>query len=395
MHSSRAVVYVVGAAAYLTTVSCGDPPSSDALAYNLAGRNVTASGAGVGMTVAGSGAAGSGTIAGAAAPPPRNNPTSGAGVAAVGGAGTLGGTATAGAATGAAAPSAGSSGVGGQSDAGALAAAAGAAGMQLPVAGGGAPSGTGPCCPDGDCLCHGPDPSELTDAAGPYKTAQYQIATGTVVYPTDAEPPFAALALCGGFLNTGPEMAAWGPLYASHGIVMVITATDGADVPDIRAMKLLASIEELKSENTKSGGPLNGKLSGRYGTSGYSMGGGGTTLASAEDGTLRTSLGLAPWGGDGSRVKVPTLLLCGDADTVAPCNMAEGVYAGIADPTPKMLINVSGATHFNWFGPSDAGRGTSGKYALAFQKVFLEGDERWRPLLLEKPSAASQMTNIQ
>jgi hypothetical protein len=27
--------------------------------------------------------------------------------------------------------------------------------------------------------------------------------------------------------------------------------------------------------------------------------------------------------------------------------------------------------------------------------VFLEGDERWKPLLLTKPSSGSQMTNIQ
>ena len=32
-------------------------------------------------------------------------------------------------------------------------------------------------------------------------------------------------------------------------------------------------------ENTKNGSPLFGKLSGRYGTSGFSMGGGGTTYA--------------------------------------------------------------------------------------------------------------------
>ena len=61
-------------------------------------------------------------------------------------------------------------------------------------------------------------------------------------------------------------------------------------------------IDAIASENTKSGSPLNGKLAGRYGTSGYSMGGGGTTLASVSEPTLRSSLGLAPWEPTGENV---------------------------------------------------------------------------------------------
>jgi hypothetical protein len=256
--------------------------------------------------------------------------------------------------------------------------------------------GAGKCCASGDCLCHGPDPMGLTTAKGPYQTMSAPIMTGTVYYPTgDAEPPFAAVVLCGGFLNTGPEMESWAPLYASYGIVTVIVTTTGADLPDLRATKLLAAVDELEMMNKATSGPLAGKLAGRYGTSGYSMGGGGTTIASGSRATLKTSVGLAPWGGVGEGVKVPTLLLCGDADTVAPCAMAEGVYGGIPEPTPKMLIQIAGGvTHFNWFGPTDAGGGTSGKYALAFQKVFLEGDERWKPLLLMKPQGGSYETNI-
>jgi hypothetical protein len=33
-------------------------------------------------------------------------------------------------------------------------------------------------------------------------------------------------------------------------------------------------------------------------------------------------------------------------------------------------------------GQPSAAMGASGGYALAFQKLFLEGDERWRPLLV-------------
>jgi hypothetical protein len=258
---------------------------------------------------------------------------------------------------------------------------------------GGSSGAMGECCSDGDCLCHGPVPPELTSAMGPFTTETFTIATGTVHYPTDADPPFAAIALCGGFLNTGPEMEEWGPFFASYGIVTIITTTGAADLPDLRAQKLLASIDEIEAENTKSGSPLNGKLAGRYGTSGYSMGGGGTTLASVSDPTLRSSLGLAPWAPTGQNVDVPTLLLCGASDTVAPCDMAEGAYTGIDASVPKMMMTIPATTHFDWFGPEDAGGGMSGETALAFEKVYLEGDERWTPLL--KQARGTVATNIQ
>jgi pimeloyl-ACP methyl ester carboxylesterase len=280
-------------------------------------------------------------------------------------------------------------GVGGETDA-----APGTPGHDAAMDGGG---GVGPgfCCPSGDCLCHGPDPTGLTSSSGPFATDRFTISTGTVHYPTNAEPPFAAVAICGGYTNTGPEMAPWAAFYASHGIVTITVATGAADQPGTRSAKLLAAIVELEAENADPTSPLFGDLSGRYGTSGYSLGGGATTLASASDPTLRTSVGLAAHSGVGTGVQVPTLLLCGQSDTTAPCSMSQQDYGQIPATTPKMLLSIPGASHFSWFGPTNAGGGMSGKYALAFQKVFLEGDERWRPFLLTAPGgAAVQTTNI-
>jgi dienelactone hydrolase len=258
----------------------------------------------------------------------------------------------------------------------------------------GGTTGTGTCCSSGDCLCHGPNPTGLTSAKGPYNTTSFAAGTvGTIHYPTDAEGLLAGVAICPGFLNSGPEMAPWGPFYASWGIVTVVTNTIATDIPDIRATKLLAAVEAMKAENTKSGSPLNGKMAGRYGTSGYSMGGGGTTIAAGKTPALKSSIGLAPWGGVGTGTTVPTLLLCGSADTVAPCNMSQTVYTQLPAQTPKMMVTISGATHFNWFGPADAGRGASGEIALAFQKVYLEGDERWKPLIQQAEGQVT--TNIQ
>jgi phage tail protein X len=317
----------------------------------------------------GAGGAGSGGTAGVA-------PTGGSGGSSggAGGSGGEGGTAGV-AATGGSGGSGGSGGAGG-------------GGAMMPTL------TDGDCCDDGNCICRGEPPTTLSTTAGPYDVDTYEIASGTVYYPTDAEPPYAAVAICPGFLNSGPEMADWGPFYASHGIVMVAVWTIGSDIPDIRAIKLLAAVDELKAENAKSGSPLNDKLVGWYGTSGYSMGGGGTTIATVSEQTLRTSVGLAAWGPVGRGIVTPTLLLCGDSDGVAPCFGSQDAYNGIPDTTPKMIISIAGATHFSWFGPDDAGRGTSGAYALAFQKVFLEGDDRWRSLLLKAPSNGVATTNI-
>jgi hypothetical protein len=216
---------------------------------------------------------------------------------------------------------------------------------------------------------------------GPFQQQSYDGTTGTIYYPVNAEPPFAGVAVCGGFLNTGLEMQAWGTFYASWGIVTVITWTGAADQPATRGMLLLGSIDELKNENKKSGSPLFGKMAGRYGISGYSMGGGGTTTGCVSDPTLRSGIGLAPWS-PVSGMKVPTLFLCGDADTVA----------GVNDPrtaagTPSMQVVFSLYTHFNWFLPDEQ----SGFYALAWQKLYLEGDTRWKPLLAKQLSGVASM----
>lgn len=248
----------------------------------------------------------------------------------------------------------------------------------------------GECCAGSDCLCHGDPPLSLSARRGPFRTATVRMSAGTAHYPTNAEPPFAGVAICPGFLNSGPEMTSWGTFYASWGIVTVVTNTFPFDFPDVRGRKLLAAVAELKRLNTNALSPLSGKMSNRYGTSGYSMGGGGTTLASRSDRTLKTSIGLAAWAPSGLGVQTPTLFFCGGADIIAPCSGSQGAYLGISNSTPKMIISIPLLGHLSWFGPND----TSGGWGLAFQKVFLEGDERWKQLLTRRPALGSFTTNI-
>jgi hypothetical protein len=204
---------------------------------------------------------------------------------------------------------------------------------------------------------------------------------GCVYYPTDAMPPFAAVSVSDGFLGSGgcalAQTGEWGPLYASWGIVAMIIDTGASDDPPTRGMKLTAAIAAFKTENTTMSSPLFSKLSGRYGTSGFSMGGGGTTYSAAADPTLKTNVSIMAWTPVTMGITVPSLFIFGSSDTLAG-TMGVASYDSIPTTVPKMEVTVNSGHA----GQPSSGGGASGNAGLAFQKVFLEGDERWRPLLL-------------
>jgi hypothetical protein len=68
----------------------------------------------------------------------------------------------------------------------------------------------GSCCADQDCLCHGDVVSEAAATrAGPFDVDTFTLRRGrgygggTIYFPTDAEPPFAAFVMCPGFTASG------------------------------------------------------------------------------------------------------------------------------------------------------------------------------------------------
>lgn len=212
---------------------------------------------------------------------------------------------------------------------------------------------------------------------------------GCVFYPTDAPPPYAAVAIADGFGGSGGcdsvQTQEWGPLYASHGIVSMIIETGTGDQASARGAALIEAIAAFKAEHEKSDSPLFGKLAGRYGTSGFSTGGGGSAVATQTDATLLSSVAIMPWGSE-SAGSVPTLIVCGESDGVAPCSAyGTKAYAAVGGMAPKMRVTVASGHN----GQPSAAMGATGAHALAFQKLFLEGDERWRPLLVAAMSDES------
>jgi predicted dienelactone hydrolase len=95
-------------------------------------------------------------------------------------------------------------------------------------------------------------------------------------------------------------------------------------------------------------------------------------------------------------VKVPTILFAGSADPgfLGGDMQSQKVYNAIPASTPKLLYETNGGGHWDFNTPKNLNYAT-GSYGLAFQKTFLEGDERYRKFLLVKgPNASDWQSNI-
>jgi dienelactone hydrolase len=300
---------------------------------------------------------------------------------------------------------AGSGGMGGM--AGAMAGmggmagdAAGMGGMAGDAAGmGGMAGSTDP----GDGVQREADPTMMTAMnKGEYTVEKYTsgfrapkaYGGGTIYYPTNADPPFGAVAVVPGFTAYQNSIQDWGPFLASHGIItMTIDTVTTADPPASRADGLLDALDTIKSENERSGSPLMGKVDvSRFGVAGWSMGGGGTLIAASRTPTLKAGVSFAAWGPTGGAMnKVPVLMFEATADPLA-AGMSDGFYQQTPDSVPKYLFEVSGAGHDVANSPNNSGK-IIGLYGLSWFKVFLEGDERYRQFLTApKPSITTSNT---
>jgi dienelactone hydrolase len=219
----------------------------------------------------------------------------------------------------------------------------------------------------------------------------------SIFYPEDAEPPFAMIVFCPGWLGTQASDAAWGPFFSSHGIVFMNIDTNAVGDSVLQRQEAeLDALKSLQEEHTRADSPLKGKLAlDRVSLMGWSMGGGGAWLNGTEHPELKALITLAGHnataGGAGplSELSVPTLMLAGTADTtILGLGMSQPVYDVIPDSTPKLLYEVEGADHFAFNDPAFA-NGVPARYALAWEKVYLEGDMRYYDFLLEKGAGAS------
>ena len=206
----------------------------------------------------------------------------------------------------------------------------------------------------------------------------------TIYYPRDAPASVGGVAIAPGFMERQSNVSWWGPRLASHGFaVLVLDTNERADLPNVRARALIAAVTTLRAENGRNGSPLRGRIDvGKMAIMGHSMGGGGTLIAANEHGDqIQAAIPFTPYepAADFGNITVPTLIIAGSADRVTPvADHAWRHFQSIPESTTKVYMELDGGGH----SIADSNRGTDlttiGRYGIAWLKLYLNGDERYR-----------------
>lgn len=229
---------------------------------------------------------------------------------------------------------------------------------------------------------------------GAYAVASYsdfpevpEFGAATIYYPVDAPSSVGGVAIAPGFTERQSHIAWWGPRLASHGFaVLVLDTNDPRDRPDARAEALMAAVRVLRAENGRAGSPLRGRVDvAKMAVMGHSMGGGGVLIAASEHSDeLRAAIPFTPWEpeADLSGVRVPTLVIAGSDDSIAEVGAhAWRHYNLIPASTTKVYLEVDGGDHFIADTDQGSDLATVGRYGIAWLKLYLDGDERYRDLI--------------
>lgn len=241
----------------------------------------------------------------------------------------------------------------------------------------------------------GPEP-ERNDlvGSGPYQIRAYQsapvpdeYAAATIYYPLDADSSVGGVAIAPGYTEAQRHINWWGGRLASHGFAVIVIDTNSPDDrPQARADGLMAAIETLRNENDRAGGPLFQRLaSDRMAVMGHSMGGGGALLAADQhSGELLASIPFTPWQPEGgfSETTVPTLIMAGEQDRIAPVAEHASVhFQSLPEGTPRVYMEVAGGDHFIANNRSGYLHPLLSRYAVAWLKLYVDGDERYEPFI--------------
>lgn len=237
---------------------------------------------------------------------------------------------------------------------------------------------------------------------GPYQVAYYsqlppveEFAAATLYFPANKGDDFGGVVVSPGYTERQANIQWWGNHLASHGFaVLVIDTNDPRDYPDLRAEALMAGVRLLRSENTRMGGALRGKiLEDRMAVMGHSMGGGGTLLAANEHSAdLKAAIPFTPWlpDADFSAVTVPTLLIAGELDRIATvAEHSRPHYETLTSASPRMYMEIKGGNHFiansvtedEGMNPNIDVHELVGSMAVAWLKLFVDGEEDYREMI--------------
>ncbi len=212
---------------------------------------------------------------------------------------------------------------------------------------------------------------------GPYAIQSQAIpgsgfGSGTIHAPTQAGK-YALVAVCPGFVSPESAITPISKRLATHGFVVVTIATSTLfDFPGSRANQILAALQAASKVST---GNAAGKIdTSRMVASGWSMGGGGTLIATAKTPTLKAAVAYAPWELSATpfaKITVPTIIFGATGDAIAPVSgHAQKFYDTIPGTTRKALGVLQGDNHFF---PTKADDPVSYNN-IAWAKRFADGD---------------------
>nr|WP_246157639.1 alpha/beta hydrolase [Micromonospora palomenae] len=231
----------------------------------------------------------------------------------------------------------------------------------------------------------------LEASRGPFATASQSVSSlsvtgfggGVIYYPTStSEGTFGAIAISPGYTAAWSSISWLGPRIASHGFVVIgIETNSRLDQPDSRGRQLLAALDYLVQRSS-----VRSRIDGtRLAVAGHSMGGGGSLEAAVSRPSLQATVPLAPWNLDKSwtDVRVPTLIIGGESDTVAPVSShSEPFYSSIPASSEKAYLELNGASHFF---PQTVNTPTA-RQMVAWLKRFVDNDTRYEQFLCPGPS---------
>lgn len=181
------------------------------------------------------------------------------------------------------------------------------------------------------------------------------------------------------------------PLAEAGMVVIAVSATNNSTVGGYETAHK-SGVGILMGENENSSSPIYGKI-GRYGTIGYSKGGGGSINAASDLGDqVHTCVALAPWGPSPTRNhSAATMILTGTSDAIASDSIGERAYRDLPGGIPKLYAAMSREGHFYWANRRSLGSETD--FIRAWLKYYLENNEEYYPVFSQ--GAGSGMTNYQ
>lgn len=238
----------------------------------------------------------------------------------------------------------------------------------------------------------GPEPTvESLSRSGPHEIRAYisapvpdEYARATIYYPLDTDGPIGGVAISPGYTQSQRHINWWGSRLATHGYaVLVLDTNTPEDRPEARGAALDAAIGVLRNESDREGSPLQGRIDvRRMAVMGHSMGGGGALASAARnDARVAAAIPITPWypDGDFSNIEVPTMIMAGETDGIAP--MAEHawpLFQSLPEETPRVYLEIADGNHFIGNNISPQWHPLLGRYAIAWLKIHMDGDDRYR-----------------